>query len=80
MALKGVPLGSGESDHLPQEQVTVRGGKVSQWPKGVSIVCDAAASLRNGPGATRRPNFNVAAASAHFLEAKHLHIRVYASI
>ena len=59
---------------------TVRGGKVSQWPKGVSFVCDAAASLRNGPGVTRCPNFNVAAASSHFLDATHEHIRAYARI
>ena len=59
---------------------TVRGGKVSQWPKGVSFVCEAAASLKNGPGVTRYPNFNVAAASSRFLDAKHMNIRVYARI
>ena len=58
----------------------VRGGKVSHRPKGVSFVCDAAASLRNGPGVTMCPNFNVAAASSHFLDAKHMHIRVYARV
>ena len=60
--------------------LTVRGGKVSQWPKGVSFVCGAAASLRNRPVVTRCPNFNVAAASSHFLDAKRQHIGVYARI
>ena len=57
---------------------TVRSGKVSQWPKGVSFVCDAAASRRKVPGVTRCPNFNAAAAVSHFLDARHLHVRVYA--
>ena len=44
------------------------------------FACDAAASLRNGPSVARCPNLTVAAASSHFLDAKHLHIRVYARI
>ena len=46
----------------------------------MSFVCDAVASPRNGPGASRCPNFNVASASSHFLDAKHLHICINARI
>ena len=51
---------------------TVTGGKASHGAAGVAFGCDAAASLRNGPGVARRPTSNVAAASLRFLDANHL--------
>ena len=49
---------------------SVTSGKVSHGAAGVAFGCDAAASLRNGPGVPRCPNSNVAAASPHFSTTK----------